>query len=256
TWVSLLPELRRRLRSVAGLAFSAWTWIVFVTLAVPALATAALSRNPARGWRVNRVLANAFLRLCRLPLMVRGIENIPTSGAFVMAANHASYLDGLILLAALRERGYSFAAKSELSQSLLPRLFLRSIGTDFVVRTDIKQGVEDTSRLADSVRAGRVPIFFAEGTFTRAAGLLPFRMGAFVVAAQTGVPLVPVAIRGARSVLRDGTWFPRRGTIVLTIGAPITAQGSDWNSAVALRDAARAEILRRCGEPDLAPRHT
>jgi acyl carrier protein len=251
---SLLPELRRQLRAVSGLAYSAWVWFCFLLLAIPTLAAAALARDPARGWRVARVVANAFLRLCRLPLVVQGLEHIPASGPFVIAANHGSYLDGLILLAALRERGYSFAAKRELSQSLLPRLFLTSIGTDFVERADIKQGVEDTSRLAESVKAGRAPIFFAEGTFTRAAGLLPFRMGAFVVAAQTGVPLVPVTIRGARSVLRDGSWFARRGAIVVTIAAPLAPQGSDWNAAVALRDAARAEILRHCGEPDLAPR--
>jgi acyl carrier protein len=251
---SLLPELRRQLRAVSGLAYSAWVWIVFLALAVPTLAATALARDPARGWRFARVVANGFLRLCRLPLVVQGLEHIPASGPFVIAVNHGSYLDGLILLAALRERGYSFAAKRELSQSLLPRLFLRAIGTDFVERADIKQGVEDTSRLAESVKAGRAPIFFAEGTFTRAAGLLPFRMGAFVVAAQTGVPLVPVTIRGARSVLRDGSWFARRGAIVVTVAAPLAPQGSDWNAAVALRDAARAEILRHCGEPDLAPR--
>ncbi len=251
---SLAPELRRQWRALSGLAYSAWVWAMFVALALPTLAAAALLRNPAWGWRFSRVMANAFLRLCRLPLVVHGLEHIPASGPFVIAVNHASYLDGLILLAALRERGYSFAAKRELSRSLLPRLFLRAIGTDFVERTDIRQGVEDASRLAESVKAGRTPIFFAEGTFTRSAGLLPFRMGAFVVAAQNGVPLLPVTIRGARSVLRDGSWFTRRGTIVVTIGAPITPQGEDWNAAVALRDAARAEILRHCGEPDLAPR--
>jgi len=251
---SLLPELRRQLRAAAGLAYSAWAWAVFALLAIPTLVAAALLRDPARGWRFCRLMALAFLRLCRLPLLVRGLEHIPASGPFVIAANHASYLDGLILLAALRERGYSFAAKRELSRSLLPRLFLRAIGTDFVERSDIRQGVEDASRLAESARAGRTPIFFAEGTFTRSAGLLPFRMGAFVVAAQTGVPLVPVAIRGARSVLRDGSWFARRGGIVVNISTPLLPQGSDWNAAVALRDAARAEILRHCGEPDLAPR--
>ncbi|MBK5104478.1 MAG: AMP-binding protein [Burkholderiales bacterium] len=253
---SVLPELRRQLRTLSGLAYSAWVWFCFVMLAIPTLAAAALLRNPARGWRFCHVMARGFLRLCRLPLAVHGLEHIPASGPFVMAANHASYLDGLILLAALRERGYSFAAKRELSQAFLPRLFLHSIGTDFVERTDIKQGAEDASRLAESVRAGRTPIFFAEGTFTRTAGLLPFRMGAFVVAAQTGVPLVPVTIRGARSVLRDGSWFARRGTIAVTIAAPLTAPGNDWNAAVALRAAARAEILRHCGEPDLEPRQS
>jgi acyl carrier protein len=251
---SLVPELRRQLRAASGLAYSAWVWLVFLALAVPTLAAAALLlRDPAWGWRFSRAMALGFLKLCRLPLTVRGREHIPASGPFVMAANHASYLDGLILLAALPERGYSFAAKRELSQSLVPRLFLRSIGTDFVERADIRQGVEDAARLAGSVRAGRTPIFFAEGTFTRSAGLLPFRMGAFVVAAQTGVPLVAVTIRGARSVLRDGSWFARRGAIVVTVSAPLLPLRSDWNAAVALRDAARAAILRHCGEPDLAP---
>jgi len=255
-WSSLLPELRRQLRALLGLAYSAWVWLSFIALAIPTLAATVLLRNPDRGWRLARAVARSFLRLCRLPLMVRGLEHIPPSGAFVMAVNHVSYLDGLILLAALPGRGYRFAAKRELSLSLLPRLFLQAIGTDFVERTNIKQGVEDASRLAGAVRTGCAPIFFAEGTFTRAAGLLPFRMGAFVIAAQTGVPLVPVSIRGARSVLRDGSWFARRGAIVVTIAPPLVPSGSDWNSAVALRDAARAEILRRCGEPDLAPRVT
>ena len=251
---SLVPELRRRLRALTGLAYAAWVWLAFLMLALPTLAAAALARHPASGWRFTRIMARAFLKPCGLPLVVHGLEHIPASGPFVMAANHASYLDGLILLAALRERGYRFVAKRELSRSLLPRLFLRAIGTDFVERSDIKQGVEDASRLAESVRAGCSPIFFAEGTFTRTAGLLPFRMGAFVVAAQTGVPLVPVTIRGARSVLRDGSWFARRGALVVTIAPPLAPSGSDWNAAVALRDAARAEILRHCGEPDLEPR--
>ncbi|MHB8666148.1 MAG: AMP-binding protein [Burkholderiales bacterium] len=252
----LLPELRRQLRTAAGLAYSLWAGLVFVLLAVPTLAAAALLRDPATGWRLSRLSAKTMLRLCGLPLTVHGLEHIPACGPFVIAANHASYLDGLILLAALRERGYSFAAKRELSRSFLPRVFLRAIGTDFVERDDVRQGVEDASRLADSVRAGRAPLFFAEGTFTRTAGLLPFRMGAFVVAAQTGVPLLPLAIRGARSVLRDGSWFVRRGALAVTIAAPLLPQGSDWNAAVALRDAARAQILRHCGEPDLAPPRT
>jgi 1-acyl-sn-glycerol-3-phosphate acyltransferase len=78
-------------------------------------------------------------------------------------------------------------------------------------------------------------------------------MGAFIVAAETGTPVVPVAIRGTRSILRDGSWFPRRGAINVAIGAPLVPKGADWSAALALRDAARAEILKSCGEPDLEP---
>jgi len=54
-------------------------------------------------------------------------------------------------------------------------------------------------------------------------------------------------------VLRDGTWYLRRAAVSVTIGAPVTADGTDWAAAVKLRDAVRAEILRHCGEPDLLP---
>jgi 1-acyl-sn-glycerol-3-phosphate acyltransferase len=84
--------------------------------------------------------------------------------------------------------------------------------------------------------------------------LLPFRMGAFVVAAEAGVPIVPVSIHGTRSILRADHWFPRRGVITITISKPNVPDGKDWAAAIRLRDAARAEMLRLCGETDLAPR--
>ena len=54
-------------------------------------------------------------------------------------------------------------------------------------------------------------------------------------------------------MLRDGTWYLRRASVSVTIGAPILADGTDWAAAVKLRDAVRADILQHCGEPDLDP---
>jgi len=71
------------------------------------------------------------------------------------------------------------------------------------------------------------------------------------VAGEAGIPVVPVTITGTRSVLRDGSWFPHRGPVSVIVSQPIVPQGSDWSAALRLRDAARAEILRHCGEPDL-----
>jgi 1-acyl-sn-glycerol-3-phosphate acyltransferase len=101
---------------------------------------------------------------------------------------------------------------------------------------------------------GKSLAFFPEGTFRRSAGLLPFRSGAFVTAAAAGVPVLPVAIRGSRALLRARQWLPRRGALVVTIGAPIpppTAASGPFAAAIELRAAARAVILRECGEPEL-----
>jgi len=63
---------------------------------------------------------------------------------------------------------------------------------------------------------------------------------------------VPVTIRGTRSALRDGQWLFHRSRLSVTFSAPIAPTGTDWNAAVRLRDAARAEMLRLVGEPDLS----
>jgi 1-acyl-sn-glycerol-3-phosphate acyltransferase len=80
--------------------------------------------------------------------------------------------------------------------------------------------------------------------------VLPFKLGAFVVAAHTATPVIPVALIGTRSLLRPGQWLPRRTEVVIEVGAPIVASQQDWAAAVALRDAARKAILERVPEPD------
>ena len=84
------------------------------------------------------------------------------------------------------------------------------------------------------------------------SGLHPFHMGAFIAAANSQVPIIPITLRGTRSKLRGNSLFPRRGDINVTISEPLYPNGSDWNAALELRDKARAEILSHCGEPDMA----
>ena len=62
--------------------------------------------------------------------------------------------------------------------------------------------------------------------------------------------MVPLAIRGTRSVLRDGQWRPRRGVVRIIVAPPLAPDGGDWAAAVRLRERARAAILAVCGEPD------
>src|SRR5438093_252321 len=125
-------------------------------------------------------------------------------------------------------------------------------GAQFVERFDVQKSAEHADELAQAAKRGVSLIVFPEGTLVRRTGLMPFRAGAFLSAAQAAIPVVPVALRGVRSVLRDGTWYPRRAPISVTVGAPVAPDGSDWNAAVRLRDQVRKQILRHCGEPDLS----
>jgi acyl carrier protein len=246
-----LPQLRRGWRVVRGLLFAVWAWLLFGILFFALFLVAAIA--PGRTtWRFGQRCAWLFLRLCAIPLAVRGLENLPRNGPYVVASNHTSYLDGAVLLAILPWHKSAFVAKRELRDSFITRVFLGGLGAQFVERFDVQKSAEHADELAGAAREGTTLIVFPEGTLLRHTGLLPFRTGAFQTAVQAQVPVVPVALRGVRSVLRDGTWYLRRAPVSVTIGNPIAPEGSDWNAAVKLRDVVRAEILKHCGEPDLA----
>ena len=249
--VGALSQLRRSMHTIATILYAAYGWALFSVLAPVAWASVALLPRPSWRRSVLRSLARIILRLSGTPLVVRGLEQLPSEGPYVLVTNHASYLDNLVLTAALPSH-VCFVAKRELTERFLTRVFLRRIGAQFVERFDLQRGVADARQLTQAVRQGQLLVIYPEGTLTRVPGLLPFHMGAFVIAAEAGVPVVPVTIRGTRTILRDGQWFPRRGWVHIAIGTPLMPEGSDWSAAVKLREAARAVILRHCGEPDLA----
>jgi len=190
--------------------------------------------------------------LAGVPLRVAGNEHLPPAGqAWVLVANHQSYLDTLALIAAL-PRDFVYVAKAELQAHRFSRLFLERLDTLFVERFDTRRSAAAGQRLLPVLARGRPLALYPEGTFRAEPGLLPFRMGAFVTAARVGVPLLPVSIAGTRGVLRSGTWWPRHGAIQVTLHPPLIPEGSDWTAALQLRAAARTAILAGCGEPDLA----
>ena len=251
-WIAgLRPRWRSSKRMLYDLGYAAYAYVVFgMILPVALLALAVLPTLTAR-WAVLRWSARQVLRMARVPLLVEGSENLPANGGCVVVANHASYLDGLILLSIL-PHPVSFVAKAELQDRPFPHWFLRRIRAQFVERFDVQQGTADAHRLAKQAHAGIPLMFFAEGTFTRYPGLLPFHMGAFATAAENDLSVVPITLRGTRSILRSDDRFPRRGTVAVIIGEPLECSGRDWKAALEVRNKARQQILRHLGEPDLA----
>ncbi len=230
-------------------AWACWTWLIVLIAGVGAWLTTMILPGVSRRRHAAQVWARSAVGLSRVHLRVEGLDRLPPSGPIVVVANHASYADSILLTAALPPR-FGFVAKRELAASALLGSALRRLGAVFVERFDAAGGVEDTGALEAHARAGEHLVVFPEGSFRRAPGLLPFKLGAFVVAAHTGAPIIPVALTGTRSLLREGEWLPRRSEIVIAIGAPITTTEHDWPAVLALRDAARRAILARVFEPD------
>jgi acyl carrier protein len=254
----VLPELRR-LRHVASAGlYAAYCWMLLCVMAPLTWLYVVLAPRSSWRWKFMRRAARFLAWATFTPLIIHGKEHLPRGRPCIIVSNHASYIDSFFMVAAIPFE-FSFVAKAELIKNILSRRYLNRIGTEYVERFDAQRGVKDAQRISSSARTGRSILFFAEGTFTRVPGLLPFHMGAFLAAAEADLPVVPVAIRGTRSILLNNTWFPRRGMITITIGKPIEpaevidgAKDTVWSTALKLRDAARKHILRHCGEPDLA----
>ncbi len=238
------------LAKVGEFAYGAYTWFMALMLgALALLAVIALPQGQSRRRAVNS-LARLFVRAAAVPVRIVGAEHLAGPGPLMVVANHASYTDAIVLLTVLPESCH-FVAKRELRRHWLLRVLLHGLDTRFVERFDIEQSVAAGHELVAAARQGESLVFFPEGTFTRESGLRSFHVGAFLAAAAAGVPVIPVALRGTRLVLRDGQWLPRRFPIAITVLPPLRPDGDDWAAALRLRDRSRKAMLAACGEPDL-----
>jgi 1-acyl-sn-glycerol-3-phosphate acyltransferase len=245
-WTSVRSRADRMCRGGAAVAFAAYAWLSFIAMTVPMLALLSVTPGQRRRRRFVRVGIRLLARLTGTPVTVVGMDRLPV-GAWVAVANHASWLDGAALMAALPE-SCRFVAGEIYARRRLSGFVLRRLGTEFVERTDRQSGVHDTAWLSTVVGRGQRLVIFPEGRLDEAPGLRAFHMGAFVSAARAGVPVVPVAIQGTGSILCPGRHFPRHGAVQVIVEAPIQPAGTGWAAAVGVRHAAHAAIARHCGE--------
>jgi 1-acyl-sn-glycerol-3-phosphate acyltransferase len=244
-----VPSLRRARRAVGAVAFAAYAWVVYAVLAVAVIVLLALLPRAQWRWRLASGAVRLLARLTATAVTVHGLDRLP-DGPSIVVANHPSWLDALALATVL-PHSFRFVAGEVFKGEVLVGFVLKRLGIEFVERYEREHGVADTDRLVALVQAGQSLVIFPEGRLARAPGLRPFHMGAFVVAAQAGVPAVPLAIRGTRAMLRPEHHFPRRGAIDVAIGQPIQPTDADWTASVELQRAARDAVLRLSGEPDV-----
>jgi 1-acyl-sn-glycerol-3-phosphate acyltransferase len=237
-------------KSAAYALYGVYAWASFSVCAVLTLVVVLAVPGLDRRRRVAHGVARNYLRIAGLPMHVSGLEHLP-AGPCVVVANHASYLDGVIMKAVLPPR-FAYVVKREMDSFPLAGLLLRRIGTEFVERFNRHKGASDARRVLRTASSGQALVFFPEGTFTNVAGLGRFHSGAFATAVRAGCPVVPAVIRGSRAILPGSRLLPRPGRIQVELLAPLQPQAIDGeNAAHALRADSRRMILERLGEPDL-----
>ncbi len=189
----------------------------FTLLAIAALALNLILPRPRARRRAAAACSRAFLRAAGISLSVAGAERLPRAPC-VVVANHASYLDGIVAIAALPPE-FAFVIKKEMLRVPLAGLLLRRLGSEFVERFDRRQSASDARRVLKRATAGQSLVFFPEGTFNEVRQIGKFLRGAFATAARAEMPVVAVAIHGTRDVLPSGgAWIHRKPIRVEILG--------------------------------------
>ena len=238
--------------TVVRAVYGVYAWAALLAAVIPTLVFLLITPARSARRRISRRGARAFFWLIGSPVRVQGAHELPGSPC-VVAANHASYLDGIILTAALPAT-FTFLIKHEMAAMPLAGFLLKRIGSEFVNREDGKHRNRAARRLLKSAMRGESLAFFPEGTFVRAPGLRRFQPGAFGAAWRADLPVVPIVISGSRRKMPADSWLCAPGALSIRICKPV--HRADHASAAELLQASRRRMLEWLGEPDLAEEET
>ena len=207
------------------------------------------------GWqRLAYSQVRAWARALHLATGVRprghGLDNVPTTGSYVVIANHASHLDGPALIATLPHPAY-FVIKKELARIPIWGNAAVKVGFITVDRADTLQSRTQMKKAIDTISAGRRIIIFAEGTRSPDGRLQRFKKGGFHLAVDAQVPILPVAINGSHTLFPKDGKVVRSGVVDVIMCEPIATEGLTKADIPALLEKTRSAILaKRRLDPD------
>lgn len=201
--------------------------------------------------RVQMFLARSWARCLLFVSGVRvraeGLDKIDLTKPYVIAANHASYMDTPVILTYIRLQ-FRFMAKEELFKIPLLGTHLKTAGHVSVPRNDPRAAVRTMNEAAVNIREkGISMLIFPEGGRTRTGELQDFKEGVASIAIKAGVPIVPVGLTGTRAVVPMGSAVVRPGRVTLRVGDPILTEGMNPKERQALTAQVRESIASLIG---------
>lgn len=244
--------MSRPLSDLRAALFTAYV-VFLLCLTAPLLWIALLLARPGRpADRLVRRWSRIIVRLSGCRLRVSGIDNLPRGDAAMLVSNHRSYVDSVVLMAAV-PGAYRFVANHGVLTWPIVGTIVRKAGHLTVDRSVRAARLACSRQMTDVLIGGGSLLVYPEGTTGRLGGLLPFRLGAFRAAVDAGRPIVAVALSGTGTIWERGRWLLRRGRIDVTIHEPIAPVGRDRPEMVRIRHRARRQMASSL--PDVEPGH-
>ena len=164
--------------------------------------------------------ATWWLRLSGVKVEIKGMENVDRSQTYVFVSNHRSYLDTATLFISCGRR-IGLLAKKELLKVPVLGVGMGFVNVMAIDRSNRERAIKTAEAAAQRIRSGVSFAVFVEGTRAKPGELLPFKKGAFYMARQAGVPIVPVALKNSDVLMGKGTGVARSGTLEMIIKPPL-----------------------------------
>ena len=231
-------------------------WSLFVAggllliVAPPVLFVAWLTRKHESVYPWALFGARNWLRWSGMSVKVSGREHLDPNQTYVFISNHRSYLDTAAIFAHTGRR-VGVLAKKELLKVPILGFGMGFVNIMAIDRSNRERAQQTVEAAIARIRAGRSFAVFAEGTRAKPGEFLPFKKGAFYMAAQAGVPIVPVAMKNTDHLMGKGTGEATRGTIEMVMLPPVsTAAGSNDEDVKRLVNHVHSLIGEQLRSPD------
>jgi len=181
------------------------------------------------------------LAIVGVKLNIVGLERLDPAKTYMFTPNHQSLIDVAIFWICLG-RNVAYLAKKELTRNPVLRYGFPVIGVVPVDRSNRTAAVNSARMATENLRRGKSYVVYPEGTRSPDGRLLPFKKGAFIMALDAGVPVVPVTISGATVVMPKGKLSLLPATIRITVHEPIPVEGYSRETLADLIELTRARV--------------
>jgi 1-acyl-sn-glycerol-3-phosphate acyltransferase len=211
------------------------------------------------GWRgplysrLTRRWAGTILSASGSPVVVHGMEHVSGDAPMVVVSNHVSWFD-VFAIASVLPGTFHFVAKKELERIPIFGSAWKAAGHISIDRSNRASAIQSLREAGQKIRHERgAVVIFPEGTRSRTGRLQPFKKGAFMLAVEAGVPVVPTVVVGSYDIMRPDTWKIRPNTIHVHFTDPIPTEDIRGSGSDALVDRVRARMIRVLGETESLP---
>ena len=170
--------------------------------------------------KVARICAKCILAVSNINVTVKGLSNLNRTGSCIYMPNHVSNFDIPVLQAYLPVQ-FKWLAKAELFKIPIFGYAMKRAGYISINRFDRKAAIQSLNKASEIIRNGTSVIIFPEGTRSQNQHVQSFKKGGFILAVDSGVPIIPVIIHGTWTIMQKKHILVRPGNVVLEIKKPI-----------------------------------